>query len=739
MKYKIILCVLLLLSLTSASLSSLKGRVVDSETGEALIGASVVIENWKIGTFTDNQGHFLIEQNVPKGTPIKVSYVGYVNQTFATNSVADVLFELMPINIQAHSVVVTANKRIQAVQDVPISITVLDKEKLHTLNPLDLKEALIFASGVDVTKDNVNIRGSNGFSYGIGSRVSLLLDGMPMLSGDNGDIKFDFIPPEAIERIEIVKGAGSALYGTSAIGGVVNLITKQPTDAGEIITLSYSKGIYTKPRYEQWVYSDELHQQDVYKLSIQESDENDIQIASISFIDDESFQKFDDSENIAGYLRAYHKFDDESDIDLSLIAVFNDHADRVYWHSLDKATFPPDDVDTNIRMISNKYTLNAGYSTFFNEFNYFHAKTNLFVTNFYNSYDKDSEEYRQSRAYSWNTDVQNTSTFEEMVITFGINTSMHFVDSKNYGNEDQQMYSGYFQLENTMIDDLILTAGLRLDKEITSNVEADLQFSPKLGLNYSILENLKLRGSVGKGFRAPSIAEKFTSIAYSGYDVIPNPNLTAETSVSYETGLNFFFAINKIRFALDAAVFENNMKDLIEPQFRTNGGLVIQFNNITEARIRGFEFGLISNFWDIVDLTFSFTYIDPKDITENTYLKYRSHHLFQNSVSVNLGDLKFQSDYKYKSGFLEIDNEIGSIIDDSKVPTHILNMRFIYDFKFGETFDLETTLFANNILDYYYTEMLGNLGPTRMVGLKLSLTTGRKKQKLNIDGLSDPF
>ena len=107
---------------------------------------------------------------------------------------------------------------------------------------------------MEVNQDNVSIRGSSGFSFGVGTRTIFLQDGFPLLSADNNDIKFDIIPLLFVDRVEVIKGAGSALYGTSALGGVINVLTSKPSDQGKLRTRIYS-GIYDKPNYEQWDWS----------------------------------------------------------------------------------------------------------------------------------------------------------------------------------------------------------------------------------------------------------------------------------------------------------------------------------------------------------------------------------------------------------------------------------------------------------------------------------------------------
>jgi iron complex outermembrane receptor protein len=152
-------------------------------------------------------------------------------------------------------VIVSAGKRTQSVQEVPVSVTLLDQQAIQQRNVNRIDEVLRYVSGVNVARDQVSIRGSSGFALGIGSRVALLLDGFPMLSADNGDMKFDALPMPEINRVEVVKGAGSALYGTGALGGVVSLFTRTPVDTARIMVRTYA-GFYTQPRFEQWQVHD---------------------------------------------------------------------------------------------------------------------------------------------------------------------------------------------------------------------------------------------------------------------------------------------------------------------------------------------------------------------------------------------------------------------------------------------------------------------------------------------------
>ena len=147
--------------------------------------------------------------------------------------------------------VVSAARRSQTFAQAPISISVADAERIADHNAFSLTGPLRYVSGVSQVDNQPVVRGSSGYSRGTGSRLLLLVDGFPMLSSDVGDIKWDAVPLQQVERVEVVKGAGSALYGTGALGGVINVLTRDPARApGTRFRLL--SGLYSQPTHSQW-------------------------------------------------------------------------------------------------------------------------------------------------------------------------------------------------------------------------------------------------------------------------------------------------------------------------------------------------------------------------------------------------------------------------------------------------------------------------------------------------------
>ena len=125
--------------------------------------------------------------------------------------------------------VVSASKFEQKLEEVTVSVDVIGAKLIDSKNCVTLADVIRNAPGVQLIDGQLNIRAGSGWSYGTGSRVLVMVDDMPILSADQGEVEFNLIPMENIEQMEIIKGASSSLYGSSALNGVVNIKTKMPS------------------------------------------------------------------------------------------------------------------------------------------------------------------------------------------------------------------------------------------------------------------------------------------------------------------------------------------------------------------------------------------------------------------------------------------------------------------------------------------------------------------------------
>ncbi len=703
---------------------SISGSLSDKESAQPLAGCSVFLERTPYGTVADRNGHYLLK-NIPAGHyNLLVSMMGYKivsKQIDLRADMKEVNFELEEKALQTGEIVVSANKRIQAVQDVPISMAVIDSRAVFQRSAVRLDKLIEFVPGVEVNKDNISIRGTSGFAYGVGSRTAVLMDGFPVLSGDNGDVKFDVMPLFDVERIEIVKGSGSALYGSSALGGVINIISREPTEKAETKFRIYG-GLYTRPRYKQWDYSNSLHGNSGAEAGFSGRFGRLGMILTAGWHANESWRQYDDSKRYNLYSRFSYNFSDRTDALISISAANENKTDWIYWHGLDSATFPAAGTDYDRRIDSRKLTIISQIKHIFNDRFFAIAKAGYFGTNYANNLPESNPEKRESDAGTYSGEVQgNYRIAASTLITTGLFLQHNEVTSFTYGNREQNIFAAYLQGELNFPENLTVTAGSRIDYEKALGIDGRSEVSPKFGITYKPSGQLSFRASAGSGFRAPTVAERYATAEYQGLRVKENTALLPETGWSFEVGGNYEGLVAGLPLYADIALFRNDLKNLIEPSFLSDNSGTIQFMNVTKARILGIEGGVKAMLFGFVGLETSLTLMDPKDLTLGETLKYRSEVLWYNKLSLNFGTYEFQCDYRYKSRQKNIDEKLGLQIKDAdaRVAVHLVDARAIIRLEPLINLPIQVSLNAFNLFDYYYTEVPGNLAATRNLTLQI--------------------
>ncbi len=710
--------------LCGASGASLNGRIADKANGEPLTGVSIVVEGTPWGAITDIKGNYTINRIKPGKYTVLVSYIGYKTLSLPVVLLKDSSYrldaELVSEIIQTSEVVVSASKRVQAVQEVPISVAVINNLAMQQRNATRLDDALQYLPGVSMNGEDVSVRGSAGYAFGLGSRVSLLLDGIPMLSGDLGDMKLNSLPLFNVQRIEVVKGAGSALYGTSALGGVVNVITKEPSERADVRVKAFA-GVYTKPRFKQWEYSDRLQMNSGLDLGYTQKFDALSLVINGSFLMDESYRKYDESYRYSLFSKVGYDFSENTKVRATFNISAEDKDDWVYWNSLDSATLPPTGTDENITIFTGSTYITTELKQLLGQDHFMFVRFNYFNTHYYTSHDENDPKYRESKAKSYYSELQLNSRFSsEFLLTSGLTVTYNNGDSKNFGLKNQTIVAAYAQAEINAVKDVTFNAGARYDYDEATGLKGHHEFSPKAGVLWVTPWDVNIRASVGKGFRSPSISERFASIDYQGFTVIPNPELKPEKSLSCEIGFNYdgLAKLSGIPLNVDLCGFYNKFEDLIDPVLLQTD---IQFRNITEARIMGVEAVVRTYFPGIFGFETGLTVMDPVDLTLDQTLKYRSKFLWYSRAILQFEPFELQADFRYMAKFRSIDKEfVLQIRDyDALVDAYILDARLIYNIDGLIGRQASLTLNVRNLLDYYYTEMIGNLAPTRNVSLQL--------------------
>lgn len=716
-----IICLNIFLMVFAAHLSAqsyaISGRVTDNEE-VPLSGVNIVVIGTGQGTYSDSEGYYKLDK-ISNGTyNIKFSAVGYedVLRDLTLKDASVILNIIMiPKAIQTEQVIVTAGKREQYLSDLPVSADVIQSDEFSKKNLSNLENALRYVPGVNMTEDQISIRGSSGYSRGAGSRVLLALDGIPFYTGDTGETIWEMIPTPVIQRVEIIKGAASSLYGSTAIGGVVNVITSEIPDKPVTFLKSFV-GVYSRPSYNEWKWSDENRYFNGLTLAHAEKFGSFGIEASVTRLEDMSYKQNGYAHKYIGFLKGSIQITSTSSITVLANSLNKKGGNFYYWKDSRNALVPTDDQQGQT-VTTGRYLFGAIYKNVLSDDLLLNVKTSYYRTDWSDT----SPAMDKSLANLYRGEIQlNRSFSNDLVIVTGVEALASNIKSNLFGNPD--MFSGgiYIQSDISYFKPLTISAGLRYDYSKLDTLKGENALSPKLGLNYKLTDNLILRSSAGTGFRAPSLAEAFTSTSASGIIIKPNPQLKSETNFTFEFGVNYL-PVEWLNF--DGAVFQSEYYDFIEPRIDPADGFAV-FSNVTRARILGFETDIKSAFFsNSVRLTFSYTYLWARDINKQKALKYRPRHLFTGMADYYFGSLILGADFRFWSRVEEIDDELVRIINDGdlRVAVYTLDLRASYNFN-DAGIPLSLFLNADNVLNYNYVELIGNLKPVRNYSLSLQLS-----------------
>ena len=705
---------------------SIAGRVTGKGDSEPLVGVTVLLQGTVRGTTTNTRGEYRITGVSPGKCTLLFSMVGYKRETRAGVTVEEgketaLNVAMIQTPVQSDQIVVTASRREQSLQEVPASISVLDAPELKMRNSQTIDEALRYVSGVNLTGGQVNIRGSSGYSRGAGSRVLLLLDGIPFIAGDTGELVFESIPVGQIDRIEVVKGASSALYGSNALGGVINIITKPIPETPETDVRTYA-AYYNKPSYPQWGWSSHnlFYNGESISHAYKSGDLGVALFLSRQF--DDGYRQNDYHRRYNVYIKTREDFAGSSSLTMNFGLLYQYGGQFLYWRNLDSALIPPSLQQTdNVKSI--RYYVNSMYNSVLSDNAFFTAK----VLWYHNDWGYETiHAIGRTESLSDEINVEATSTIilDRMnTMTAGVYGNYDMVNADLFGLHRGGGAAAYAQDEFKATQELTFTAGLRYDYQTVGIIKPSGQINPKAAVAYTPVQGTTLHASYGRGFRVPSVAEAFISGEVSNLATIPNPDLQPEKSNAYEVGISqTLWGLGTV----DIAAFRSDYDDLIEPGLIVpEGGSLpyIQWRNVTQARVQGVETSVKFGLFDGgLGGSAGYTYVYPQDLTTGEVLKYRPRHVFQANLTGHAGMVTAGADFRYVSRVENIDIELvnlGIIPDgDQRVQILVTDVRAGVDFT-SMGVPLSATINVNNIFQYNYVELIGNLMPPRTYVLVL--------------------
>lgn len=716
---RIIILYLFVLFTLRTSAQDLTGHVL-SQDGASLAGASLFISEISKGTFTSGTGYFEIK-NIPAGNyKLEVSYVGYRKQSISISIPRDknpLKIILIEDAITTKQIIVTASKHEEKIAELPVSALAIMPADLEKKNRLSLDEALRYVPGINMSLDQISIRGSSGYSKGAGTRVLTAIDGVPLYTGDTGETIWEMVPISNIERIEIIKGPASSLYGSTAIGGVINVITRKIYQK-PITQFTSFAGFYSNPYHSEWKWSDKTR--GFYGIGLNHSNTLGRLGYSLSLkkIGNDGYRENDFNRRILGSLKLSYEFDSSNALSFFTSYLNMKRGNFLYWKDGAHALSPKDE-DNGKYVKSDRWFASIIFKHQFSGNFSGEIKSSIYDTKF----DGIGVEVTTSKSNLLRNEL---ITYADLNNEFGLTTGAEFSYSKIisdiFHNKVFSTLSAYSQVEYKGIDKLIATFGLRYDYIKLDSLSGAGAITPKIGLNYKINENLILRSSFGTGFRAPTPAEVFTTSSVGSIQIKENPALTFEKSISFDAGALIKAAQN---VSLDLSVFYNEYNNFIEPKLLNTG--YIQFVNLPKAKIEGFEIlndNRLLN--DFIETNIGYTYLWSRDIENNSPMKYRPRHTVYASLSVNPNPFEFILDFRYMSKAEKTDADTASpllaLVTDGnrRVDAYIFDITAGYSFSLSR---LPVRIYFNckNLFNYNYVEFIGNVAPIRSYTLSLDL------------------
>ncbi|MBK9733320.1 MAG: TonB-dependent receptor [Chitinophagaceae bacterium] len=624
-------------SVSIAQQSTVSGTVKDAATHETLNGVTVSFGN-NNGTVTDEDGKYDISMDAGEYT-IEFSYLGYEKQNRHLNlksgAPLTLNIELNQISNELNLVVVTASKYEKDITKETVSMEVLKPGFLTNSNTIDLDEAIQKVPGMTVIDNQANVRGGSGFSYGAGSRVLVLVDGIPELTGDAGDVKWEFLPIEIVEQVEIIKGASSVLYGSSALNGVINLRTRYPTAEPETHITAF-QGLYQNPKDKGKVWWG--NQQPYFGggnfMHSRKFGQFDLVLGG-NINNDQSFHE--GQYNLRGRVNANTRYRFKKIDGLSTGLNIN----YMYYHSGTYFLWADDTtgayralggLDSATTTVSEGKNTRMTIDPFVTYFSKKGDQHDLKFRYFYTKNNNNTDQGSISNYYYGEYQYHKHFTFD-MNLVAGTSASYSGVNAELYGDHSATNTALFAQLDKTF-GKLIVVAGVRFETFRVDTAKGNSNPVFRAGLNYELSKTTFLRASFGQGYRFPSIAEKFVNTSVGALKVFPNPDVQPEHGWSSELGIKQSFKINNWLGYLDLAGFMQRYYNLIEFKFgyyHPNpvmgeydlNYLGFESVNIENARITGLEFSMVGqgSFFGVnTNVLAGITYINPINVDQKIYV-----------------------------------------------------------------------------------------------------------------------
>jgi len=649
------------------------GKVTDATNGEALPGATI---SWQPGqgTVTNDSGIFSL--NLPAGERvIQFQYMGFKSKSQKLMlSPGDSVWLAIALEqefSQIDQVVVSAGRAEQRVAESTVSMSIIRPAQITSGHINNAQELINRSPGIEVIDGQASVRGGSGFSYGAGSRVLTLLDGLPILAADASNIRWQFLPFENIEQIEIIKGASSVLYGSSALNGVINFRTAKATEAGKT-TFFAETGLFDSPRNPDWQWWESSNPRLFHSGSfshLKKYGRTDLGIGLFGLKDD-GYRRLN-HENLGRInLSVRHENQKIAGMEYGINALvgYTNKRDFLLWENAETGALRQND-STAINLRSTFVALDPFFSFDTGGMINHNLRTRFQLSDNKFPDATNNESLALSAFAEYHAEIKLTRIIN---INTGISQYISQVTSRFYGDHSAYNLAAYAQTDVKVNEKMTMVGGVRLELNSLNGLSDQPVPLLRAGINYMALSHTFLRASYGQGYRYPSIAEKHAATTLGAIRIFPNKEIKPESGWNTELGVKQGISVNNWDGLIDVALFYSQNKDMIEYLFGVYPDPVsgisspgFRADNTEYSRVYGGEtefmfIKYLNNYEHTISGGYLFVFpVEFNQITglnTDVYLKYRRKHSARISFQTRRGKIETGADVFYRSAMLNIDD-----------------------------------------------------------------------------------
>ena len=659
--------------------SIFKGRVLDNETNTLLEGVNIYSNTKEFSAATNKSGNFIIK-NIPSGSYVfTISFIGYITQKIPVDiqdSITFKLIKLIPAAVELGEVIVTSTRTEKSIKDIPLPVEIETKDDIAKSNAVTASDLLSSLPGVALKRDGIWATSLSIRGMGSSNQV-ILIDGNRIETATDLAAGLSLIDLNDIERVEIIKGSASSLYGTGALGGIVNFISKFPgfsenlAAGGSVssyynsVNNGYSQNVNINLRKDFWYFringtirkAEDTKTPSGILTNSQYSDNNVSALFKISPFANQSliidYQKY--KANDVGIPGGYPLFPDNA---------------SVKYSSIERNLFSAQYEIKNISSVVNNILLK-----YYNQNIYRNVENIPYIVQHPSPLQNVYVEKITPNARHYTNGIQFQSSvipFSNHVIIAGIDAWQRKLDSRRERNLKIEMLDssgsisavkfqsigerplpeasftslGTFVQDDINLNILKFSVGGRIDKIYISNsaisnpvyVEIngiknnspgnqilywkaynanEISWSANAGIIYSINKKMDLTLNFARSFRSPSLEERYQYIDLGNLVRLGNPDLKPEKGYFIDLGYRVW---NKI-ITMKWNVYINFLNDLVSeiPGTYEDRPALIK-TNIGKSKIYGSDISVDYKFNSMNSVYLNAAYTLGKDILNNSYL-----------------------------------------------------------------------------------------------------------------------